>query len=163
MYWDVGHTRHCKATMHFYFVLSVCSRCRASDWFSLSAFVRVFCVHLKEEVTAGGPASVSVRVLTIRIWKFADLTSIHLDSHPLLRHRVQHHPPHPAFFPLRLANPTSPSSLPKPFILLSSTLLPPHHSRSVFFLEFPSTVELKAASLSPCLTYLSFSSFFFFL
>lgn len=56
-YWDVGHTLHCNTVVHFNFVLSACSHSRASDWFSLSAFVRVICVNLEKEVTARGSVS----------------------------------------------------------------------------------------------------------
>lgn len=112
--------------MRFNLVLSACSHSRASDWFSLSAFSRVFCVNLEKEVTAGGSAnrdtsqrgSLTLEYESLQISRVFILALIHsfaMASNTTLPIRL--------FFPsLRLSNPPSPSSLPKPFISLSLSL-----------------------------------------
>lgn len=159
-YWDVVDTRHCNTTVCFNFVLSACSHSRASDLFSLSAFVRGFCVNLEKEVTAGGsanrdtsqwgPLTLEYESLQIsRVFVLALIHSYAIASNTILPIRL--------FFScaslILLLHPLSPnlSSL-----SLSSTLLSSHHSRSAFLLEFPSTVELKAASLSLSVLFLFF-------
>lgn len=150
-YWDVGHTHHCSTTVCFY--LSFLHAVIWGLWTGSACLLssECFCVNLEKEVTAGGSAngdtsqwgSLPLEYESLHISRVFILTLIHsyaIASNTILRIRL--------FFPLCLANPPSPSPLPKPFISLSSTLLSSHHSWSVFFLEFPSTVELKAASLS---------------
>lgn len=145
-YWDVGHTRHCNTTVRFNFVLSACSHSRASDWLSPSAFVRVFCVNSEKEVTAGGSAnrdtsqwgSLTLEYESFQISRVFILALIHsyaVASNTILPIRL-------FFSSLRLSNPPSPSSLPKPFISLSSTLLSSHHSRSVF----PSRISFRSGA-----------------
>lgn len=166
--WDVGHTRRFNTTMRLNFLLSARSHSRASDWLSLSAVSRVFCVNLEKEVTAGGSAnrdasqwgSLTLEYESLQISRVFILALIHsfaMASNTTLPICLPPTPPTPASL-IPLLHPLSPnlSSLSLSLPRFCHPITPGLFSFSNFLPQWS-----WRQPLSPCLSYSSFSSILF--